>query len=293
MGSWKAIIPFVLALIIAVSGSILLYKWMIRTRTAPTEAVRMKTEAVPVVVAMVDMQWGTKVNAKMLKTLPFFRGSLPPGHFSEPGKVVGRVVIAPKIKQNEPVTEFRLAPDSVKVGGVSSIVKPGKRAISVKGDKVLGIAGFINPGNRVDVLVTLSDPRKKNKETITKVVFENMLVLATGTQVHKDEKGNTSPVDVYTLEVTPEEGEKLCLAATQGKLQFALRNTTDDKTVLTNGAFVPQLLASYSKKEPKKRPGSSTPKVRSRTFTVEIIKGENVVKEKFKINYNYSGSRLP
>ena len=286
MGSWKAIIPFVLALIIAVGGGIFIYKW-IRAQTAPKEAVKVETEAVPVVVAMVDMQWGTKVNAEMLKTLPFFRDSLPPGYFSDPGKVIGRVVIAPKIKQNEPVTEFRLAPESVKVGGVSAVVTPGKRAISVKGDKVLGIAGFINPGNRVDVLITISDPRKKSKETITKVVFENMLVLATGTQVHKDEKGNTSPVDVYTLEVTPEEGEKLCLAAMQGKLQFALRNTTDDKTVLTKGAYVPQLLASYTKKEPKreskKRLGPSTPKVQARTFTVEIIKGGNVVKKKFKL----------
>lgn len=282
MGSWKAIIPFVLALIIAVVGSIFVYKW-IRTQTAPKEAVKVEAEAVPVVVALVDMQWGTKVNAEMLKTLPFLRDSLPPGYFSEPGKVIGRVVIAPKIKQNEPVTEFRLAPESVKVGGVSAVVTPGKRAISVKGDKVLGIAGFINPGNRVDVLITISDPRKKSKETITKVVFENMLVLATGTQVHKDDKGNTSPVDVYTLEVTPEEGEKLGLAATQGKLQFALRNTTDDKIVLTKGAFVPQLLASYSKEEPKKRPGPSTPKVQARTFTVEIIKGGNVVKKKFKL----------
>lgn len=287
MGSWKAIIPFVLALFIAVAGSIFLYKW-IRDRTAPKEAVKVEeTEAVPVVVAMVDVQWGTKVNAEMLKTIPFFRDSLPPGYFSDPEKVVGRVIIAKKIKQNEPVTEFRLAPESVKVGGVSAIVKPGKRAISVKGGKVLGIAGFINPGNRVDVLITISDPRKKSKETITKVVFENMLVLGTGTQLHKDEKGNTSPVDVYTLEVTPEEGEKLCLAATQGRLQFALRNTTDDKTVLTKGAYVPQLLASYTKKEPKREPkkrlGPSKPKVRSRTFTVEMIKGGKVVKKKFKL----------
>jgi len=286
MGSWKAVIPFVLALLIAVAGSIFLYKW-IRDRTAPKETVKMEeTEAVPVVVAMVDITWGTKVNAEMLKTTPFFRDSLPPGYFSDPAKVIGRVVITPKIKQNEPVTEFRLAPESVKVGGVSAVVTPGKRAISVKGGKVLGIAGFINPGNRVDVLITINDPRKENKETITKIVFENMLVLATGTQLHKDEKGNTSPVDVYTLEVTPEEGEKLCLAATQGRLQFALRNTTDDKTVLTKGAYVPQLLASYTKKEPKreskKRLGPSTSKVRSRTFTVEVIKGGNVVKKKFK-----------
>ncbi|MBC8458811.1 MAG: Flp pilus assembly protein CpaB [Deltaproteobacteria bacterium] len=278
MGKWKAVIPFVLALAIALFGSIFLYKW-IRVQTMPKEVVKVaKSEAVPVVVALADMAWGTKLKTEMLKTLPFFKESLPPGYFSDPKKIEGRVIIT-LLKQNEPVTESRLAAKDVTIGGISAIVKPGKRAVSVKGDKVIGIAGFINPGNRVDVLVTLTDTKTKNE--VTKIVLENILVLATGTQVQNDGKGKPAPVDVYTLEVTPEEGEKLGLAATKGKIQLALRNTTDVETVLTKGATISQTLASFSKGESK--PPAKKTTDRSRIFTVEIIKGGEVIKKKFKL----------
>jgi pilus assembly protein CpaB len=150
-------------------------------------------------------------------------------------------------------------------------VTPGKRAVAVKGDKVIGISGFILPNNRVDVLVTMED--KKNKYEMTKIVLEKVLVLATGTQIEENDKGEPAPVDVYTLEVTPEEGEKLALAATRGRLQFALRNITDDETVLTKGATVQGTLSSY-------RPRVSRKVLRQRT-TVEVIKGSEVKKVKF------------
>ena len=122
------------------------------------------------------------------------------------------------------------------VGGVSAVIKPGMRAIAVKGDKVIGISGFIQPGNRVDVLVTLKDPKTKNETT--KMVLSNVLVLATGTEVQEKQDGKPSPVDVYTLEVDPNQGEMLALAAAEGKLQFALRNMMDMETLLTKGATV-------------------------------------------------------
>ena len=99
----------------------------------------------------------------------------------------GRVLIV-SLKQNEPILETKLAPTSVSTGGVSAVVTPGKRAISVKGDKVLGISGFIKPGNRVDVLVTLKHGKKK--ET-TKIVLENVLVLATGKEIQENDKGES------------------------------------------------------------------------------------------------------
>jgi pilus assembly protein CpaB len=123
----------------------------------------------------------------------------------------------------------------------------------------------------VDVLVTLED--KKRKREMTKIVLENLLVLATGTQIEENDKGEPAPVDVYTLEVTPEEGEKLTLAATRGKLQFALRNVTDGETVFTKGATVQGTLSSY-------RPPVSRKVLRQRT-TVEVIKGSEVKKVKF------------
>lgn len=282
MGRWKAFIPIALALILATGGSIFLYKWL-QIKTAPADVVKkVEAEAVEVVVAAVDLPWGTKLQKEMLKTVHFLKESLPNGYQSDPVGLVGRVVVSP-LKASEAVLESRLAPKSVTTGGVSAVIKPGMRAVAVKGDKVIGISGFIQPGNRVDVLVTLKDPKTKNETT--KMVLSNVLVLATGTEIQEKQDGKPSPVDVYTLEVDPEQAEKLALAAAEGKLQFALRNMLDMETVLTKGATVKQTLASLRGADPK----ANTPtKVknwvpRNRSLTVEMIKGDKVSKQKFNL----------
>ena len=267
MGRWKAVIPIVLALIIAAGGSFFLYKW-IQRQTVPKEVVKVETEAVPVAVAAVDLPWGTKLERDMIKTVAFLKESLPPGYSTDASALENRILIT-QIKQNEPIVEYRLAPKDVTGSGVSAVVKPGNRAIAVKGDKVMGISGFIMPGNRVDVLVTLTDPRRKRE--VTKIVLENVLVLATGSQMQESAEGKPAPVDVYTLEVLPKDAEKLCLAATQGRLQFALRNVTDSETVLTWGATIPKTLASFRPK-PKRR-GRLTA-----VSTMEVLKGNRVIK---------------
>ena len=268
MKRWRAILPIFLALVVALTASFFLYKWLQRQR-APKEVVKVvESEAVPVVVAAVDLPWGTKLNSEMIKRTPYLKESLPPGYFSASDAMEGRVLIV-SLKQNEPILETKLAPTSVSTGGVSAVVTPGKRAIAVKGDKVLGISGFIKPGNRVDVLVTL----KHGKTETTKIVLENVLVLASGKEIQENDKGNPSPVDVYTMEVTPEEGEKLTLAASKGKLQFALRNVTDAEIVLTKGATINKTLASFRPPVP--------PKVRRSRAKVQVIKGSKSKKVRF------------
>jgi pilus assembly protein CpaB len=278
MGKWKTIAPIVISIVIAITGSVFIYKW-INLKTAPKEVVKVETEAVPIAVAAVDLQWGTQLKPEMIKTVAFLKESLPVGHFTRAADLNNRIVIA-TLKKGEPVIEHRLAPISIETGGVSAILESGKRAVAVKGDKVMGISGFVNPGNRVDVLVTLEDPKTKIDKT--KVVLENIPVLATGTQIQKNEKGEPAPVDVYTLEVTLEDAEKLSLAASQGRLQFALRNITDVKPVLTKGTTISQTLASLSAKEPKKK---TTRKWRPRnsSVTVEIIKGNDLKKKSLKL----------
>ena len=274
MGKWKAIIPITLSLVIALGGSIFLYKW-IKSQTAPKEMVKVQSEAVPVAVAAVDLTWGTKLKKQMVKTAHFLEESLPVGYISDPSALEGRVVLT-SLKQNEPITEWRLAQDSVAMGGVAAVITPGKRAVAVKGNKVIGLSGFILPSNRVDVLVTLKNPN--TKKDVTKTVLQNILVLATGTVIEENDKGETAPVDVYTLEVTPHEAEKLAFAAAKGKLQLALRNATDNKTVYTSGATIPGTLASYrgGTTEPRKKG-----RVRKGVFIMEIIKGGKVIKKKF------------
>jgi pilus assembly protein CpaB len=295
MGKWKAVIPIVVALLIAAGGSLFLYRWL-QVKTKPPEVVKVEAKAVPVAVAAVNIPWGTKLKSNMIKKMPYLSESLPTGYSSDGDRLQGRVVIA-ALRQNEPITEAKLAPTSVAAGGVSAIITPGKRAIAVKGDKVIGLSGFILPGNFVDVLVTWTDP--KTKTEVTKTVLERIPVIATGTEIEEDDKGNTAPVDVYTLEVTPEEGEKLALAATKGTIQFALRNVTDTGAVLTRGATIAETLGSLRAPEsspapkavrtqPKVRRSTKAvrktttpPKPKKRFFTVEIIQGDKLSKQEF------------
>ncbi len=271
MGKWKALIPIVLAFVVAATASIFTYKWL-KKQTTPTEVVKVVSDAVPVAVAAVDLAWGTKLEPEMVQTVPYLKEGLPAGYTSNPESLKGRILIS-SLKPNEPIVEHKLAQASVATGGVSAVVEPGKRALAVKGDKVIGISGFIRPCNRVDVLVTMTDPR--TKKDMTKTVLEDVLVLATGTEIQENgEGGKPHSVDVYTLEVTPEEGEKLALGAVKGKLQFALRNATDKETVLTKGATISGTLGSFRPKVAKRSP--------SRTFTVQVVKGDKVSKKTLK-----------
>ena len=212
--NWKTFVPIFISLIIAFAGSFFIYQWMAKQKT-PVEVVKVvEKDAVPVAVAAANLPWGTKIRPELVKTTPFLTQSLPSGYFASPVDLTDRVILTP-LKINEPITEDKLAPVSVKAGGVSAILKPGTRAISVKGNKVLGISGLINPGNRVDVIITVTDPAIKKVKS--KIVLENLLVLATGTQIQRNEKGEPMPVDVYTLEVTPEQAERLALAASEAR----------------------------------------------------------------------------
>jgi pilus assembly protein CpaB len=205
--------------------------------------------------------------------------------------VEGKVVISP-IRQGEPVLRSRLAPETLAQGGVPAIIAPQKRALAVKVDKVIGVSGFIKPGNKVDVLVTVNHPETQVR--FTKTVLENMLVLAIGTQMEQPDK-NQPPVevDVITMEVTPEEAEKLALASTEGRIMMALRGYTDDVEVFTKGETVETLLAAYTKAEEKKRtvrrstaparkpaPRKQVSRPAGRAYTVWVINGSDVATAK-------------
>jgi pilus assembly protein CpaB len=270
MNKWSGFLPITVALIIALVGSIFTYSW-IKKQTSMRQPAG-KAEAVSIAVASHDLPWGTQIKQEDIQMVPFLKASLTPDYFTDIGTLEGRVAIAP-LKQKEPILESRLAPTSITTGGISAVVTPGKRALAVKGDKVIGVSGFIKPGNRVDVLVTLTDPRDDRE--INKLVLQDILVLATGTEVAKEGKGekDTAPVDVYTLEVTPEDGEKLALAATEGKLQFALRNSTDGETVYTKGTSIPDALNSYSLTKPTAATAKAIGKAPVAATTVQVIKG--------------------
>jgi len=301
MEKFKSLMLLGIAIIVALITSLLIYGYLQR-KGRPQERV---IETQPVVVAAVDLSWGTALTNEMLKKVDFLKGSLTGGYFSDPSSLVGRVLIYPA-KVNEPIFESRLAPMSDKTGGVAAVITPKKRAVAVKVDKVIGVSGYIHPGNRVDVLITLGTG--KTYAPVTKTVLENVLVLAVGSET-KERKGfeeKSSPTDVITLEVTPEEAEKLALAATEGKLQLALRNSSDTENVITQGTTLSNLLGSYSQVSTKevrpvvrkeveiRKPVSqgATPSTvgkkveieKPAAFTVELIKGSKVSEVKFEGN---------
>ncbi len=290
MSNVKAFIPILLSIVIALGGSYYLYNW-IKQRTAPDQVVTVKeSKAIPVVTAKVDIPWGSRLNIEMLEVKPYLETSLPVGTHQKPEDIMDRIVVTP-IRTGEPILDYRLAPESLESGGISAVLEPGMRAISVQGNRVLGIAGFINPGNRVDVLVTIEDPGK-NDATISKIVLKNLLVLASGTQIIENSQGEPAPVDVYTLEVTPDQGDRLTLASKEGSLQFALRGATDNNPITTKGITVPELLDSVPeiKPEPVQKvavaePQKVIPKKKYKRppkkskAIIEIIKGLELTKE--------------
>ncbi len=278
MGRLRALLPLALGLVLALVASSLIYKWVQRKTATPIPLV--SEEKTNIGLAKTDLQWGTKLTPEMITIAQIPKKHLPQGYFSDPKSLVDRVVISP-LKQNEPILESKLAPSDVKTGGVSAVVKAGMRAIAVKGDKVLGLAGFIQPGNRVDVLLTIND-KEGGYGQVTKIVLEDVLVLATGTMLGKGEGNKPAPVDVFTLEVTPEEGETLSLAASRGKLHFALRNVLDKEIVYTIGATISDTLDAY---RPRLQPVSDeivNPDIKAKvpikktSITVKTIKGNRV-----------------
>jgi pilus assembly protein CpaB len=274
--------PPVIMLVVALLIAGIVSYWSYGMLQKKTGEQTVSADTQQVAVAAYDLKWGTVITSEVVKTQPYLKGSLPTGYIADPAAAVGRVVMYP-IQINEPLTESRLAPATVKAGGVAAVVSPNKRAMAVKVDKVVGVSGFIHPGHRVDVLVSLSKTEKV-QQPITKIVLENIPVLAVGTEVEQaaGQKEKSAPVDVITLEVSPEEGEKLALAATEGKLQLALRNYTDTAEVQTRGTTIPNLLASYSGGPASKTTGTrrSSP-AEPRGFTVELIKGNKVSEVKF------------
>ncbi len=188
-----------------------------------------------VVVAKVAIPLGTKIIAEQVSVVQLPKDSVPDGTFESADKLVGRVAIT-NIAPREPVTETKLAPEGT-AGGLSAVIPEGYRAMTVKVDDVVGISGFIQPGALVDVVVVI-DPTdaRENQGPISKIVLQNIKVLANGQNIDqpKNEREVTS-VRAVTLQVTPEQAEKLALSATEGKLQLVMRNSIDQDDEATPG----------------------------------------------------------
>jgi pilus assembly protein CpaB len=198
---------------------------------APARTVTIPTT--PVVVAATDLDVGAELTREEIRIIDWPANAVPAGAFSDPKDVIGRGIILPVI-QNEPILPMKLA--SPEAGaGLPPAIPPGLRAVSVRVNEVIGVAGSVLPGTRVDVVATIN-PSGQSTDITTKVVLTNVQVLASGTKIDREtDKNKPIPVTVVTLLVDPEEAERLTLASTEGKIQLALRNPLDKATPSTHG----------------------------------------------------------
>ncbi|MBM9603829.1 Flp pilus assembly protein CpaB [Desulfopila inferna] len=236
----------ILFLIVALAAaSLVSYIVYQKSSLEPATAETAKNQEIAqIAVAAGDLQRGAKITAQDLRLVSYLKASVPRGHFADLATAVGRVIIKP-IGETEPILESALAPTDFTRGGMAAFITPQKRAMAIKVDEVIGVAGFLHPGHKVDVLVSLEEPGERRSQ-ITKTVLENIVVLSVGTQAQESDDKKATRVTVVTLEVDLEEGEKLALAVNQGRIQLALRGYSDTDHILTKGITVPSLLKSFA-----------------------------------------------
>jgi pilus assembly protein CpaB len=231
MRNVRAIVMLILSLVIGLGAALMAAKWVRDKGEAPSDQV---------IVAAVDIELGSRLNPQMLKSVAWPSGSVPQGAFSDVLQLTDRVART-TITRGEALLETKLAPVGTK-GGLSAVIKEGNRAMTVRVNDVIGVAGFALPGNYVDVVVsTQRDSASGDSKQISKIVLERILVLAVAQEASRDE---TKPkvVSAVTLEVTPSEAEKLDLARSVGTLSLVLRNQIDSKSADTEGITKRQLL---------------------------------------------------
>jgi pilus assembly protein CpaB len=227
MKNVKAIGLIVFALLIGLAAAAYATGWVSRQAGIASNKI---------VVAAVDIELGSKVNAEMLSNVDWPSGSVPSGAFKEAKEVQDRIVKV-SVLRGEPLLERKLAPVGT-LGGLSAVIAEGKRAMTVRVNDVVGVAGFALPGNYVDVMVNAQQDKEKDKaeegKQISKTVLERVLVLAVAQEAGRDD---TKPkvVSAVTLELSPQDSEKLDLARSVGTLSLVLRNQVDQKTVATAG----------------------------------------------------------
>jgi len=192
------------------------------------------------VVAVKSLPVGTLISKDDVTLAAWPARNPVQGGFAKLDDVVGRGVVVPVV-ENEPITESKLATREAGAG-LPPTIKPGMRAISVKVNEVIGVAGFVVPGTHVDVVVSIGD---QTKDSVARVVVSNVEVLTAGTKIDQDKArkdGQPIPTTVVTLMVTPEDAEKIALAAAQGRIMLTLRNPLDVEPSKTTGIRLASLI---------------------------------------------------
>lgn len=264
---------FVVLLLALTAGGALAFATYNYVQNQPTRTVAMATR--PVIVASSDLELGAELKTDDLRSVDWPATAVPEGAFGDSRELVGRGVIMPIIR-NEPILPMKLA--SKEAGaGLPPAIPPGMRAVSVRVNEVIGVAGYVVPGTRVDVVATVN-PSTQQQEITSKVILTDVQVLAAGTKIDQTgDRGKPIPVSVVTLLVTPEEAERLTLASSEGKIQLALRNPLDKGSPATHGVKPALLLGippPVRQVSTRRAPSAAPLPVPAPLPTVEIIRGD-------------------
>jgi len=247
MQNRRALMFLILAVALGVFAAFTAQRWLEQQRQQPTAA---QTHTQPVAVMRQNLQVGQVVHERSLATVDWPTEFVPQGAFSDPAKLEGRVVRRP-LAAGEPVLENALLPEGSRAG-LASVIDPTHRAMSVRVDPVVGVAGFVAPGARVDVLVTINRVDSDGKP-VSKVILQDVQVLAIDQKLEEAKEGEPELVQVVTLETSPQDAEKLTHAAHEGRLQLALRSPGDHEEVKTEAVSVSALLGGGAPKKSKVR----------------------------------------
>jgi pilus assembly protein CpaB len=265
------------AFLVAAGCSYLVYRIVGNRLGAPQQ------RTTSIVVAARDINLGSVLHAEDLGTAEM-AGPLPKGAIVKRDDAIGRGVIS-TLYQGEPILDSRLAAVGAG-GGLAATIPPGMRACAVKVDEVVGVAGFVTPGMRVDVLISGTPPGTTDiaQGPRVKTLLQNIQVLSAGTDIQKDGEGKPQQVQVVNLLVTPDQAESLSLASNQTRIQLVLRNPLDNQVAQPPGTAVAALFGDKAPPAPKpqsKAAPPSAPKPNSHTYLIQIFNGSKQSEAKF------------
>lgn len=260
----RMLIGLAVAVVVGLIASNFVYR-QIRASSVREKPVAMGT----VVVAATELPLGTRLEPQHLRKIPWPDRDPVPGMFSKPEDCLNRALIT-SVVENEPILESKLAPKEAGAG-LAATIPEGMRALSVRVDEVVGVAGFVLPGTMVDVLVTGSSGGRGGGDSVTRTILQNIRVFASGQRIEEDKDGKPQKVSVVTLQVDPEQAAKLTMASTEGRIQLALRNTIDTKDLDPAVVYRTSLFGGPRPAAVRREPGVQP---KTSTYVVEVIKGD-------------------
>lgn len=274
-----------IALLISGGATFFVYR-VVASRTSQAKATG------EVIQAARTLEIGTLIKDADLKTGPWL-GTIPAGMAVKKDGLIGRGVVTP-IYDGEPVMENRLAPMGAGAG-LAATIPPGKRAVAVRVDEIVGVAGFVVPGMKVDVLISGNPPGQTTTNPAVRTLLQNVEVLSAGQNYQKDAEGKPVVVQVVNLLVTPEDAESLSLASKETRIQLVLRNPLDNEPAKVPGTQVATLFGGAAKppvvapprvvrvaaKKTEPAPEKVVPPPPPPPYQIEVLNGATKTEAKF------------